>query len=95
MRNRLAIAAALLLASCTAMGSGVPRFSKLDADSDAKISREEAAKSPELMLIFDSADTNGDGFLDDTEFQRTWELIRERDGADDSEQDRGHQRRQH
>ncbi|OOO01847.1 MAG: hypothetical protein USCGTAYLOR_01925 [Chromatiales bacterium USCg_Taylor] len=97
MKNYLAIAAALLLASCTTMGSGVPRLSKLDADDDGEISREEAAKSPELMVAFDRADANGDTYLDHAEFQRALELIRESDPGerDRGERDRGHQPRQH
>jgi hypothetical protein len=94
MRNYLAIAA-VLLASCTAINSGVPRQSKLDTNGDTKVSREEAAESPELMLVFDLADANGDGYLDGAEFQRARELIRERDRVQDRRQEDGHQPRQH
>lgn len=91
MKNYLAIAAALLLASCTAMG-GMPKLSKLDADGDGKISREEAAKSSELLVAFDRADANSDSYLDDVEFRSARELIREQARG---ERDSGHQRPQH
>lgn len=91
MKNYLAIAATLLLASCTTIGSGVPGLSKLDSDGGGTISREEAAESTELMDVFNRADANGDGSLDRAEFQRARELIRERNRA----QDGGHQPRRH
>jgi hypothetical protein len=91
MKNCPAISAVLLLASCTPAMGRVPGFSELDADRDGRISRKEAGQSPELMRVFDRADTNGDGFLDSVEYQNALALIRQRDFRRDG----GHQRPQH
>jgi len=45
------------------------KFRALDRNHDQHISLEEARKDPELLKRFASADTNGDGKLDQAEFQ--------------------------
>lgn len=95
MKNYVTVAAALLLAAPGAAMAGVPKLSKLDADRDGKISRIEAAKSPELQTVFNRANANGDAYLDAAEFKKARELIREWNRGQDREQDRGHQPRTH
>ena len=45
----------------------VPGFDKLDTNRDGRISQAEA--SVDANLVFSSADTNGDGYLDKTEWK--------------------------
>jgi hypothetical protein len=48
-------------------GSMGPSFDTLDANRDGRISQAEAATDSTIM--FSSADTNGDGYLDKKEFK--------------------------
>jgi hypothetical protein len=48
-------------------GSMGPSFDTLDANRDGRISQAEAASDTTIM--FSSADTNGDGYLDKKEFK--------------------------
>lgn len=50
-------------------------FSRADANTDGRISREEASSSEELIAVFSSADGNQDGFLDSVEFGNAEQLI--------------------
>jgi hypothetical protein len=43
-------------------------FDTLDADKDGRISMPEASADPKLVEVFSSADKNGDGYLDSSEF---------------------------
>jgi len=45
------------------------KFDQLDKNRDGKISRAEAAASPELVVIFPDTDTNSDGGISVVEFQ--------------------------
>jgi Ca2+-binding EF-hand superfamily protein len=45
-------------------------FDALDANKDGRISMPEASADPRLVEAFSSADKNGDGYLDNTEYQR-------------------------
>jgi Ca2+-binding EF-hand superfamily protein len=51
------------------MDAANKKFKALDLNHDRHISRDEARKDPELLKRFASADTNGDGQLDQAEFQ--------------------------
>jgi Ca2+-binding EF-hand superfamily protein len=53
----------------SSMHAANQKFKALDRNHDQYISLEEARKDPELMKRFASADTNGDGKLDQAEFQ--------------------------
>lgn len=66
------IVSALLLTSCAMLSS----FGRADANDDGRISRDEAAPSPELSAAFGSADADQDSYLDPEEFERARELIR-------------------
>ena len=47
-------------------------FETLDANKDGRISMPEASVDPELVEGFSKADKNGDGYLDNSEYnQRT------------------------
>lgn len=70
MRHYLWLGAALLSASCMTMG-------RMDSDGDTKISRDEAAASPDLAAAFGVADANDDGYLDATEFEAAKEWLSE------------------
>ena len=48
-------------------GTSAPAFDKLDTNRDGKISQAEA--SVDTNIVFSSADTNGDGYLDKTEWK--------------------------
>lgn len=54
----------LLISSCASLGS----FQDLDVDNDGGINREEAGVSGRLMEMFETADDNNDGVLDQDEF---------------------------
>jgi len=50
------------------MDAANKQFKALDHNHDRHISLDEAHKDPELLKRFASADTNGDGQLDQAEF---------------------------
>jgi hypothetical protein len=52
----------------SSMDAGNKKFKALDRNHDQHISLEEARTDPELLKRFASADTNGDGQLDQAEF---------------------------
>jgi hypothetical protein len=43
-------------------------FDTLDANKDGRISMPEASADPKLVESFSSADKNGDGYLDNAEY---------------------------
>jgi len=62
----------------------------MDANGDGRISRKEAAKSPEISAAFGVADANSDGQLDPDEFDAAKEWLREADrGQAPPHDDRG------
>ena len=44
-------------------------FDTLDANKDGRISMPEASADPKWLESFSTADKNGDGYLDSTEFE--------------------------
>ncbi len=48
-------------------------FDALDANKDGRISMPEASADPKLVESFSSADKNGDGYLDNSEFDNRTE----------------------
>ncbi len=50
----------------TPAGSG--SFDMLDSNKDGRISMPEASADPQLVETFSTADKNGDGYLDNAEF---------------------------
>jgi hypothetical protein len=48
--------------------SGSASFEALDANKDGRISMAEASVDPKLVEAFSTADKNGDGYLDATEY---------------------------
>ena len=44
-------------------------FDALDTNKDGRISMPEASADPKLVESFSTADKNGDGYLDNTEFE--------------------------
>lgn len=48
-------------------------FESLDANKDGRISMPEAAADPQLVESFSTADQNGDGYLDNAEFDERTE----------------------
>jgi len=72
----LAVAAVIPLASAVAgdqygnksdKSMSSANFKKLDTNKDGRISQAEAAA--DSTIVFSSADSNGDGYLDDTEWK--------------------------
>ena len=72
-----AVVALIPLAGVAAEGSKTPpttpagqsgTFETLDANKDGRISMPEASADPRLVEIFSTADKNGDGYLDNAEF---------------------------
>ena len=45
-------------------------FDTLDANKDGRISMPEASVDPSLVEVFSTTDRNGDGYLDNEEFDR-------------------------
>jgi hypothetical protein len=74
-----ALIAAMPLAAVAAEGNKVPAtpagqsgtFDTLDANKDGRISMPEASADPRLVEIFSTADKNGDGYLDNAEFDNS------------------------
>jgi hypothetical protein len=52
----------------TRHASGSASFDALDANKDGRISMPEASVDPKLVEAFSTADKNGDGYLDSTEY---------------------------
>ena len=50
------------------MGTTSPAFDKLDTNRDGRISQAEA--SVDTNIVFTSADSNGDGYLDKSEWKK-------------------------
>jgi hypothetical protein len=44
-------------------------FDALDANKDGRISMPEASADPKLVETFSTADKNGDGYLDNSEYE--------------------------
>ena len=71
-----AVAALIPLAGAAAEGAKQPAtpagqsgsFDMLDANKDGRISMPEASADPKLVESFSSADKNGDGYLDNAEY---------------------------
>jgi EF hand domain-containing protein len=82
MNSKLLAAAAIALlplAGIAAEGQKTPpatpagqsgSFDALDANKDGRISMPEAAADPKLVENFSSADKNGDGYLDNAEYDQ-------------------------
>ena len=49
-------------------GESGATFDTLDANKDGRISMPEASADPKLVENFSAADKNGDGYLDNAEF---------------------------
>lgn len=54
----------------TSAGQG-GSFETLDANKDGRISMPEASADPKLVESFSSADRNGDGYLDASEYDNS------------------------
>ena len=76
-----AVVALIPLAGVAAEGSKKPAssagqsaaFDTLDANKDGRISMPEASADPKLVETFSSADKNGDGYLDNSEYDNRTE----------------------
>jgi len=75
-----ALIASVPLAGFAAEGNKTPpatpagqsgTFETLDANKDGRISMPEASADPRLVEIFSTADKNGDGYLDNAEFDNS------------------------
>jgi len=82
MKTKLLAAAALALiplAGVAAEGDKTTpspagaSFDSLDANKDGRISMPEASADPDLVEGFSVADKNGDGYLDNSEFESSTE----------------------
>jgi hypothetical protein len=84
MKRKLIAATAILaipLAGFAAEGQKAPAtpagqsgsFDTLDANKDGRISMPEASADPKLVESFSSADKNGDGYLDNAEYDNRTE----------------------
>jgi hypothetical protein len=68
-----AVVALIPLAGIAAEGEKQPAtesgsFDTLDANKDGRISMPEASADPKLVETFSSTDKNGDGYLDNSEY---------------------------
>jgi Ca2+-binding EF-hand superfamily protein len=79
MKHKLLVAAAVALVPLAGLaGEGDKKkptsstqavsFDTLDANKDGRISMPEASADPKLVESFSVADKNGDGYLDNAEF---------------------------
>jgi hypothetical protein len=79
-----AVVAMIPLAGVAAEGERAPAtpagqsgsFDTLDANKDGRISMPEASADPRLVETFSTADKNGDGYLDNSEFDNRTESNR-------------------
>ena len=60
------------LSACATLGT----FNETDADGDGMISSREASESSELSSLFNSADDNKDGALDEDEYELALKVIK-------------------
>ncbi|TDU32632.1 EF hand domain-containing protein [Panacagrimonas perspica] len=67
----LAILSVLFLPGCVSSG----KFKNMDDDSSGGISRQEASHSQALADLFNSADENNDGVLDEEEYALVYQVI--------------------
>lgn len=73
MKKFVATIGTLVLASGAAFAqeSGEPKsFEDLDKDKNGALTQEEAAADRTIASIFTQADTNQDGYLTQTEYER-------------------------
>lgn len=70
-RATLIAIACCFLSAC----ASVATFQDTDTDGDGAITREEAASSKPLSSLFNSADDNKDGALDEEEFALAQKVI--------------------
>jgi hypothetical protein len=76
-----ALSGAIPLASVAAESQKAPAmpagqsgsFDTLDSNKDGRISMPEASADPKLVESFSSADKNGDGYLDNAEYDNRTE----------------------
>ena len=52
-------------------GESGATFDTLDANKDGRISMPEASADPKLVESFSTADKNGDGYLDTSEYENS------------------------
>ena len=69
MNVSIKVAALVVVLFTTAAFADDPDFSKLDADGDKKISREEVNADADLASRFDEIDADKDGSLNDSEWK--------------------------
>ena len=69
MNASIKVAALVVVLFTTAAFADDPDFSKLDADGDKKISREEVNADADLASRFDEIDADKDGSLNDSEWK--------------------------
>ena len=82
MKTKLLVAAAIALVPLAGMAQDektppAPQtpsgqsgtFDTLDANKDGRISMPEASADPKLVESFSTADKNGDGYLDNAEYE--------------------------
>ena len=77
MKHPLIFLCAAALASSVAMANDESRakdsndvFATVDADSDGKVSKEEAVANPSFQKHFDALDGNHDGTVTEREYRR-------------------------
>lgn len=82
MTTKLLAAAAILMIPLagvaadgdkTATSPAGASFDTLDTNKDGRISMPEASADPSLVETFSTADRNGDGYLDNSEFESSTE----------------------
>ena len=68
------LAGTALAADHDKMSKSSANFDSLDTNRDGRISRAEA--SANSQIVFAQADTNGDGYLDSTEFAKAQKMMK-------------------
>lgn len=74
----LVIVSALFLSACASLGT----FQDMDVDHDGAISRDEASPSGSLVSLFNSADENDDGVLDEEEYALVHQVLTQNSGTE-------------
>lgn len=72
--STVAMAAFAQSPTSSAPAAGEPTFASLDQNSDGRITTSEATAAKDLSAAFKTADVNGDGALNRTEFD-SWKSM--------------------
>ena len=76
MDMKIKVLAAALLLPLAALAAEAPDFKTIDKDKDGYLSRDEVKDGlPQVLTVFDKADTNKDGKLNPAEYEMALRVL--------------------